>query len=752
LIIESDRSDHEPLESASKQSPTKPQRGYKPMTQQATSADQDYWEHIEGTPFPLGASLVAGENALNFALFSQHAEGLTLLLFDGRDLINPCYRYQFDHIKNKSGPIWHCRIPLSLARTARYYGFVVAGPAPAAPDLWHHFDSAKLLLDPYAKAVHFPDTFDRDAARHPGSNIGRAPLGMLEACVLEGEPPPSLQRRQSGHIIYEVHVRGFTRHPSSGVSASNGGTFAGLIEKIPYLVELGVTAVELMPIFQLDPQANNYWGYMPLNFFSPNQGYSCTPATCSPHEEFRDMVGALHRAGIEVILDVVYNHTCEGDENGPCYSFKGIDNCSYYIPTDDPRHPYANYSGTGNTLQTANRAVRRLIVDSLRYWVKEMQVDGFRFDLASIFARSADGSLDLATPPIFDQIAGDADFDGIQLIAEPWDAGGLYQLGSKFPGLRWMQWNARYRDTLQQFVRGDGGLVPELMTRLYGSSDLFPDDLSRAYRPYQSVNYVTSHDGFTLCDLVSCNEKHNLANGHNNTDGTRDYSWNCGFEGEQGAPAEVLSLRKRQVKNFFALLMLSAGTPMFRMGDEFMQTQGGNNNPYNQDNETTWLDWRRQDEHGDVFRFCREMIRFRKLHHSIARPHFWREDIFWYGVDRPVDMSAGSHALAFCLHGEAYDDVDLYVMINAAATDAQFGIHEGTVGSWRLAIDTAQPSPQDILEPGAEPIVSSAYYPVQARSVVVLLGNHRSPADTKPGTTSPPPTQIPTNPTRERGA
>ena len=505
------------------------------MTEQVTPADRDYWEQIEGTPFPLGASLVEDEKALNFALFSQHAEAVTLLLFDAKDLLTPCFRYAFDRLKNKSGPVWHCRVPLAQACTAKYYSFAVAGPAPVDGTLLHHFDPAKLLLDPYAKAVHFPDQFSRAAACQPGSNIGRAPLGMLEACVLGDEAEVAIQRRQSGHILYEVHVRGFTRDPSSGVLDKHRGTFSGLVEKIPYLVELGVTAVELMPIFQLDPQGNNYWGYMPLNFFSPNQGYSCTPATCSPHEEFRQMVEALHRNGIEVILDVVYNHTCEGDENGPCYSFKGIDNCSYYLLTSDPKHPYANFSGTGNTLQTANRAVRRLIVDSLRYWVKEMQIDGFRFDLASIFARARDGSIDLATPPIFEQIAGDADFDGIHMIAEPWDAGGLYQLGSKFPGLTWMQWNGHYRDTLQQFVRGDGGLVPDLMTRLYGSADLFPDDTSRAYRPYQSVNYITSHDGFTLYDMVSYREKHNLANGHNNTDGTNDYSSNWGFEGEAGA-------------------------------------------------------------------------------------------------------------------------------------------------------------------------------------------------------------------------
>ena len=419
----------------------------------------------------------------------------------------------------------------------------------------------------------------------------------------------------------------------------NRGTYAGMVEKIPYLRELGITAVELMPVFQFDPQENDYWGYMPLNFFSPHQAYASQPTVCSPHREFRDLVSALHAADIEVILDVVYNHTCEGDETGPCYSFKGIDNSSYYLLTGDPRHPYANYSGTGNTLHTANRATRRLIVDSLRYWVNEMGIDGFRFDLASIFARRSDGSIDLANPPIFDQIAGNAAFDGIHLIAEPWDAGGLYQLGSRFPGVSWMQWNAAYRDTLQRFVRGDRGQIPDLMTRLYGSADLFPDTPQRSYRPYQSVNYISSHDGSTLYDLVAYNEKHNWANGQQNADGCREATWNCGVEGDQQATPEIMRLRTRQARNLFALLMLSNGTPMFRMGDEFLQTQLGNNNPYNQDNETTWLDWGRRDVHRDFFRFCQKMIAFRKAHPSIARPHFWREDIAWYGAERPVDMS-----------------------------------------------------------------------------------------------------------------
>ncbi len=510
-----------------------------------------------------------------------------------------------------------------------------------------------------------------------------------------------------------------------------------MIEKIPYLQDLGVTAVELMPVHQFDPQENNYWGYMPLNFFSPHQQYACHPQAKSPHHEFREMVEALHQAQIEVILDVVYNHTCELDESGPRYSFKGIDNSTYYLLTADAKRPYANYSGTGNTLRTGNRGVRRLIVDSLRFWVESMRVDGFRFDLASIFSRASDGSINLDNPPIFDQIAGDAEFDGVHLIAEPWDAGGLYQLGSKFPGLRWMQWNARYRDTLQRFVRGDRGLVADLMTRVYGSADLFPDDLSRAYRPYQSVNYITSHDGFTLYDLVSYNQKHNWANGHNNTDGTNDYSWNCGCEGNEGLTPEILRLRKQQVKNFFTLLMLSDGTPMFRMGDEFLQTQQGNNNPYNQDNETTWLDWRLLEQNHDMFRFVSRAICFRKSHRSIGRPHFWREDVHWYGAERPVDMSDSSQTLAYCVRGAAYEDDDVYLMVNASPATVTFGIHEGVVGSWRRAIDTAQPSPLDILEPGQEITVASPYYQVQGRSVVVLLRKRSAPlpADSSPAAT-----------------
>ena len=360
------------------------------------------------------------------------------------------------------------------------------------------------------------------------------------------------------------------------------------------------------------------------------------------------------------------------------------------------------------------------MIDSLRYWVKEMHVDGFRFDLASIFTRNSDGSINRDDPPIFGQIAADPDLNGVRLIAEPWDAAGLYQLGRRFPGTQWMQWNGAYRDALQRFVKSDGGVVPELMTRLYGSTDLFPDDRFHALQPFQSVNYVTSHDGFSLYDLVSFNERRNEANGHDYTDGHHDHSWNCGHEGSELVPEEVMTLRRRQVKNFFTLLMLSNGTPMFRMGDEFLQTQGGNNNPYNQDNETSWLDWDRLEQHQDTFRFFQLMIQFRKSHPSIGRSRFWRDDVHWYGTGHAPDLSWNSRSLAFSLTGDSHGDGNLYVMINAWWEPLEFGIHKGAPEDWSRVVDTSLISPHDILKPGDEVPVTSPFYTVGPRSVVIL--------------------------------
>jgi glycogen operon protein len=549
--------------------------------------------------------------------------------------------------------------------------------------------------------------------------MAKAPLGLLDECQCPFDWNSDRHlRHEAVLIIYEMHVRGFTHHPSSGLPASQRGTFEGVIAKIPHLLELGVTAVELMPVFQFDPQEGDYWGYMPLNFFAPHHAYSAAPQECAQKSEFRRMVQALHAAGIEVILDVVFNHTCEGDTNGPTYSLKGIDNSTYYLVVENSQNPYLNFSGCGNTLHTYHPAVRRLIVDSLRYWAAEMHVDGFRFDLASVFTRNSDGSVNVQESPIFAEIAGDPALADVRLIAEPWDAGGTFQLGQRFPGTLWMQWNSHYRDTLQRFVRGDAGIVGDLMTRLYGSSDLFPDDQANALRPYQSVNYITSHDGFTLYDLVSYDRRHNEANGHDNADGANDFSHNYGVEGDAAVCAEVIRLRKKQVKNFVCLLMLSNGTPMFRMGDEFLHTQRGNNNPYNQDNETSWLDWRRLEQHQDIFRFFKEMIAFRKAHPSISRSHFWRDDVHWFGVDDAVDLSLASQTLAFYLSARSVNDGDLYVLINASPEPVTFRVQQP--GSWRKVIDTAAESPHDISADGLQGHAAIETVDAAARSVVVL--------------------------------
>ncbi len=683
------------------------------------------WLVEEGAPIPLGVTFVEEDESYNFAIYSKHANRVTLLVYDSEDAVTPTLSFEMNYLRNKSARIWHCRVSKADLNGGRYYGWSIDGPQANGYPEWHAFDGEKILLDPYAKAVHFPKAFDRELARTPGPNVGKAPLGVLVAEETEfdwsGEQRP---RHESELVIYEMHVKGFTRHPSSGVDSAKQGTFAGVVDKIPHLKQLGVTAVELMPVFQFDPQEGNYWGYMTLNFFAPHRAYCSSPDASENPNEFRAMVKALHNAGIEVILDVVYNHTAEGDHTGPTYSFKGIDNSTYYMVSGDHEKPFSNYSGTGNTLNSANRYVRRMILDSLRYWVKQMHVDGFRFDLASTFARNADGSLDLRDPPIFGEIRADPDLGSVRLIAEPWDAGGAYQLGKSFPGTRWLQWNGRFRDDVRRFVRGDGGMVPSLMYRLYGSDDLFPDTRIHAYHPYQSVNYVTAHDGFTLYDLVSYTKRRNLANGHLNEDGTgENFSSNCGHEGDDKVSNRVLTRRKRRARNLCALLFLSNGTPMFLSGDEFLQTQGGNNNPYNQDNETTWLDWTRLQDHADVFRFFRLMIAFRRAHPTLCRSRFWRDDIRWHGTGHDVDMSDESRQLAFYLNGAAADDDDLYVMINAGPEDLYFTIQDGRPSDWRRVIDTSRVSPDDICEPGREAGIRSLRYCVKSRSVVVLIKN-----------------------------
>jgi len=673
------------------------------------------WAHTEGLPLPLGVTWIEEDQAFNFAVCAEHAESVKLFLYSPGDMAKPVLTFQFDPIRNKSGRIWHCRISLDEEYNARYYGYAVSGQAVAG---LRGFDHEKVLLDPYAKRVFFPPGFDRKRAMGSGPNHAQAPLGVLpEQCNAfdwAGDVPP---RPESDAIIYELHVKGFTRHPNSGVHPSRAGTYTGLIEKIPYLKDLGITVVELMPVFQRDPHERDFWGYMPLNFFAPHAEYGAR-GDDEQHVEFKNMVKAFHEARIAVVLDVVYNHTCEGDHLGPIYSLKGFDAAGYYMLSRDPTNPYANHSGTGNTLNFSQPHVRKMVMDSLRYWKNEMHIDGFRFDLASVFSRNADGSLNWGDAPIFSEIAADPELGRLALIAEPWDVG-CYQLGRGFPGTTWLQWNARYRDDIRRFVRGDAGMVPDLMRRIYGSDDLFPDSREHAYHAFQTVNYIDCHDGFTLYDLVSYNHKHNWKNGHDNQDGMdANYSWNCGHEGDGSAPAEVLELRRKQAKNFFCLLMLSNGIPMFRAGDEFLNTQLGNNNPYNQDNETSWLDWSQLKANQNVFRFFKGMIAFRKSHPSLCRSRFWREDVSWYGVGPTVDLSPDSRSLAFCLHGASQGDDDIYVMINAYWQALQFEIQEGAP-DWLRIVDTDLPSPEDFSERGA-PVVQSTYQ-VAPRSIVVLV-------------------------------
>jgi isoamylase len=689
-----------------------------PGAASAASSDSA-WAAREGLPYPLGVSWLARENAYNFAIYSKHAQRVSLLLFDPADLVHPCRVVPFDPSCHKTGRIWHTRISAADAGSARYYAFSIDGPAPEGHLAWHAFDPDKVLLDPYSRCVSFPPGFDRAAAARTGSNAGRAPLGVLapDAAAFDwgGDRRP---RHDSRALVYELHVRGFTRGEESGVGASSRGTYQGVVEKIPYLRALGVTIVELMPVFQRDPGQADFWGYMPLCFFAPEIGYARRPEAA--RSEFRAMVRALHEAGIEVVLDVVFNHTTEGDHRGPTYSYRGIDNSTYYLMRDDPSQPYVDFSGTGNSLNCANRYVRKMIVDSMRYWVREMHVDGFRFDLASIFTRGPDGSIQYDDPPIFGDIAADPDFESVRLIAEPWDASGAYQLGRAFPGTSWLQWNDRFRDDLRRFARGDAGMVAPLMRRLYGSDDLFPDDLEYAYRPFQSLNYVTSHDGFTLYDLVAYGAKRNWANGHGNLDGPQEnFSWNCGFEGDEGVPADVVRLRVRQAKNLAGLLLLANGTPMLRSGDEFLNSQGGNNNPYNQDNPTGWLDWSRLDPHREVLRFFQRMIAFRHAHPSIARSRFWRGDVQWYGERGAVDVSAESRSLAYCLRGASEHDDDLYVLINANPDARTFAVQEGDARDWRRVVDTARESPDDFAEGEGESLVGSEVV-VGGRSLVVL--------------------------------
>ena len=679
----------------------------------------------QGTSSPLGAT--PGGDGVNFSVFSKYATRVELLLFDHVDDPQPARAIRIDPAANRTYHYWHVFVP--GLRPGQIYGYRVEGPFE--PEQGMRFDPTKVLLDPYGRGVMVPDRYDRAAAGAAGDNSATAMKSVVvdpSAYDWEGDAP--LRRPSSQTIVYEMHVRGFTRHPSSGVSEQTRGTFAGLIEKIPYLEQLGITAVELLPVFQFDaqdcpPGKVNYWGYAPVSFFAPHQAYSSRRDPLGPVDEFRDMVKALHRAGIEVILDVVFNHTAEGDQRGPTLCFRGLDNAAYYILEPDRAH-YANYSGTGNTLNANHPIVRRMIVDSLRYWVREMHVDGFRFDLASILARDASGQ-PLPNPPVLWDIESDPLLAGTKLIAEAWDAAGLYQVGS-FIGDSWKEWNGRFRDDVRDFFRGAPGSVGRMADRLVGSPAIYGHEEREAE---QSVNFVTCHDGFTLNDLVSYERKHNEANGEDNRDGADDNrSWNCGVEGPSEDP-EIERLRTRQVKNFLTVTLLSLGMPMILMGDEARRSQSGNNNAYCQDNEISWFDWTLLEKHAEVHRFVsllnagrlkrdaeheRRRVSLNQLLRQASKA--------WHGVKvGQPDWGDHSHSLAFEAELRR-EGVRVYLILNAYWELLEFDlppIGDGGAGPWRRWIDTALESPQDIVPWQVAPAWPDNTYRTAAHSAVMLF-------------------------------
>ncbi len=684
-----------------------------------------------GKCFPIGATV--HPQGVNFSLYSKNSTLVELLLFDHEDDARPAEVIPLDPTQHRTHHYWRVFVP--NLKPGQLYGFRAAGPYQ--PERGLRFDPDKVLLDPYGLAVAVPKAYDRQAAGRPGENTAAAMKSIVaDPGLYNWERDVPLKLPFVKTVIYELHVRGFTRHPTSGVGPDKRGTYAGLIEKIPYLQDLGITAVELLPVFQFDeqncrPGLVNYWGYDPVSFFAPHQAYSSRRDRLGHLDEFRDMVKALHRAGIEVILDVVFNHTAEGDHRGPTLCFRGLANDAYYILGQD-RSRYADYAGTGNTLNANHSIVRRLILDSLRYWVTHMHVDGFRFDLASILARDESGHL-LPNPAVLWDIESDPMLAGAKLIAEAWDAAGLYQVGS-FIGDSWKEWNGRFRDDIRGFLKGDTGTVSSVAARLLGSPDLYGHE---EREPEQSINFVTCHDGFTLNDVVSYNHKRNESNGEDNRDGS-DYnlSWNCGAEGPADDPA-IEALRNRQVKNFLALTLLAIGTPMVLMGDEVRRTQRGNNNAYCQDNEVSWFDWSLLGKHADVHRFLKHLIAFRRRRDaSNEDPGLSLNQLMalgriqWHGVrlNQP-DWSTESHSVAFTVES-VRGRFRLHVMINAYWEPLVFElppVNRRGEGPWHRWIDTSRDSPHDIRAWAQASVVSGTTCLVQPRSVCVVARWRESP-------------------------
>ena len=695
-----------------------------------------------GSPHPLGAT--PDEEGVNFSVFSDRATAVELLLFGEHDDLEPFLVVQLDPAKHKTFQLWHVYVKGLEPDT--HYAYRVDGPRDLS-GRGDRYNRNKVLIDPHSKG-NTNILWDRVLACNPDDNLTTSMRSVVIECGdydWEGDLP--LKRPMNETIIYELHVRGFTIASSSG--CQHPGTFSGIIEKIPYLKDLGITAIELLPIFDFDEKEvkrinpidgtplTNYWGYDPFGFFAPQSYYCTSPETGTQITEFRDMVKALHKAGIEVILDVVFNHTSEGNHLGPTISFRGFANDVYYMLSGQDKQYYMNYSGCGNTINGNHPLTVQFIISTLTYWVQEMHIDGFRFDEAVILLRDANG-VPMAYPPIIWQIELSDALMTTKIIAEAWDAAGLNAVGY-FPGFRWGEWNGHYRDIIRSFVKGDQGfidnktMIGRVADALAGSADIFEFNEKL---PINSVNFIDAHDGFTLNDIVSYNYKHNEANGENNQDGIDDnLSWNCGIEGETDDP-EVEMLRERQIKNFAAILLLSQGVPMFVAGDEIRRTQKGNNNAYCQDNEISWFDWNLLEKNRDIFRFFKLMIAFRKEHPLLQRKSFYSgrvnkrglADISWHGclLNSPGWHDPMCKVLSFTMGGMETDDsedTDIHVILNMDWKDLNFGIPELEERKWYKVVNTAEASPDDIVEPGEEKVIAEKILRVKNRSVVVLISH-----------------------------
>lgn len=677
---------------------------------------------LPGEAFPLGTSVQEG--GVNFSLYSKDATRVTLHLFVDENAVVPQHSFELNPGLHKQGHYWFMFV--GNISHGQHYCYQVDGPW--LPEKGLRFDRSKVLIDPYSQAISLGPNYSRQRAIEPGCNMDACMKSVVvdhRGFDWQGVQTP--RHSLTDTIIYEMHVGGFTRHPSSGIEPEKRGTFAAVIEKIPYLTSLGITAVELMPVQQFDvddaPQGKqNYWGYSPINFFAVHAGYSVNNDPLSAIDEFKTMVRELHKAGIEVILDVVFNHTAEGDENGPTFCFKGLQNGTYYLLDKETGH-YGNFSGCGNTCNANHSVLRRMIIDALHFWVTEMHVDGFRFDLASVLARDSAG-LPMREPPLLWSIDSDPILCSTKIIAEAWDAAGLYQVGS-FIGDRWNEWNGKYRDDVRAFWRGDNGCVSRFASRLLGSPDIY---CHYHHSPHRSVNFICAHDGFTLNDLVSYNDKHNLANGEANRDGdNHNLSCNYGVEGPTDN-RDIEALRHRQCKNMLATLFLSLGTPMIGMGDEIRRTQQGNNNAYCQDNEISWLDWSLVDSHSDLQRFVTLLSQIRSAEptidwnmHMSLNSVLEDVNIRWHGLKpNQPDWSDHSHSLALTVYHPLTQD-ELYVVCNAYWDPLEFTIPDRRCSDWYLLVNTANPSPSDIYLSEDAPKYADDTLLVTGRSMIVLV-------------------------------